>query len=78
MTLAGGTRINGNTADFGAGIWNNGGSVTLTGGSQINGNSSVEGGGGIFNAYGSVTLTGGSQIKGNKPDNCAAVPGCSG
>ena len=52
--------------------------MTLTGGSQINGNSSIEGGGGIFNAYGSVTLTGGSQIKGNKPDNSAAVPGCSG
>ena len=52
-----------NPAYQGGGIYNSGGTVTVTG-SSVTGNRAYEGGG-IYNSGGTVTVTGGSFISGN-------------
>jgi predicted outer membrane repeat protein len=55
--------ISGGSAEFGGGILNYGGSLTLTN-STVSGNTVARGGGGIENFYGSLTLTN-STVSGN-------------
>jgi hypothetical protein len=58
-----------NTANFGGGIYNQAGMVTINKGSSISGNSVTQGGGGIFNDglgnIATVTINKGSTISGN-------------
>jgi hypothetical protein len=77
MTITNST-FSGNSADFGGGIFNNGGTMTVTN-STFSGNSAISAGGGIANADGTVTITnstisGNSVILGGAPSAAAASP----
>jgi hypothetical protein len=60
--------FNRNIASFGAGIFNEGGAVTVTGSSFIN-NDGVGDGGAIYNFLGGSLSVGTSTFSGNTPDN---------
>ena len=65
LTLAAGSRVSDNTADFeGGGIYNDG-TVTLEGGSNVSGNAAGSSGGGIYISSGLATLKDGSLVSGN-------------
>ncbi len=73
------TKVVGNQADQGAGIYNAGSNVTLFN-TQVVKNLAITVGGGILNSGGTVNLntaTGTVVIK-NRPNNCVNVPGCAG
>jgi predicted outer membrane repeat protein len=63
-----------NTASFGGGIYNDGGTVNLSF-STVSENTADFDGGGIYNDGGTVTLDS-STVSGNIPDDCVNVPGC--
>jgi hypothetical protein len=72
------TRVMGNHAAEGGGIYNSGTTI-LENGSAVSGNSASRGGG-IYSTSGSVTLTGASTVSDNTPDNCVGTitgPGCA-
>ncbi|WP_018223079.1 hypothetical protein [Salinispora pacifica] len=75
------TRVAGNQADTGAGVFNNDNSTLTLFSTKIVKNTAVTDGGGILNIAGGTvnlnTATGTIVIK-NRPNNCVNVPGCSG
>jgi hypothetical protein len=66
--------ITGNSAVYGAGVYNDGGTVVVNG-SLIAFNRATDDGGGIYNWEGTARALG-NQIYGNQPDNCVSVQGC--
>jgi hypothetical protein len=81
-----GTAITRNSSAYGAGIYNNGGTVTLEPASSVTGNTACAGvfggGGGIYNYWllaGKVILKANTIVTGNTPDNCyPAIDNCKG
>ncbi len=72
------TKITGNQADMGAGIYND--ETTALFNTKVVKNIAITDGGGITNVAGTVelnTATGTVVIK-NRPNNCVNVPGCAG
>ncbi|WP_018254614.1 autotransporter outer membrane beta-barrel domain-containing protein [Salinispora mooreana] len=72
------TKITGNQADIGAGIYND--ETTTLFNTKVVKNVAITDGGGITNVAGTVelnTATGTVVIK-NRPNNCVDVPGCAG
>ncbi|WP_307935106.1 right-handed parallel beta-helix repeat-containing protein [Salinispora arenicola] len=73
------TRIAGNQADTGAGVFNNIGSTLTLFSTKVVKNTAVTDGGGIFNEVGGTvelnTATGTVVVK-NRPNNCVNVTGC--
>lgn len=64
ITMADGSRVAGNTANFGGGIWSSG-AVTLRNGSRVVDNSAGAGGGLLNGSGGTLTLKEGSRVSGN-------------
>jgi hypothetical protein len=61
-----------NTAEYGGGVYDDDGTVTLTGDMVMFNRASEEDGGGVYNDDGTATVTGG-RIVFNTPSNCAGT-----
>ncbi|WP_170201905.1 right-handed parallel beta-helix repeat-containing protein [Salinispora arenicola] len=76
-----GTKVVGNIANLGGGLYNeSSGTLTLYD-TTVTSNAALTDGGGIFNvAGGTVTLNTatGTTVAGNQPNNCVDVPSCAG